>query len=88
MGSGVKHCPVYHGVMSVSHRLLSGFLAFALIAQPLYADDLPELGDVATVRLSLATERKIGQQIMDEIRWHEASYLDDPEVENCWRRTA
>ena len=73
---------MYHSSMSVSHRLLSGFLAFALIAQPLRADDLPELGDVASNELSLATEKKIGQKIMDEIRWREPSYLDDPDVEN------
>lgn len=68
--------------MSRSHRLLPGILALALISQPVYADDLPELGDVASNELSLATEKKIGQKIMDEIRWREASYLDDPDVEN------
>ena len=45
------------------------------------ADELPELGDIASEELSLATEKKIGQQIMDEIRWREPSYLDDPDVE-------
>jgi predicted Zn-dependent protease len=73
---------MYHSTMSRSHRLLPGILALALISQPVYADDLPELGDVASNELSLATEKKIGQKIMDEIRWREASYLDDPDVEN------
>ncbi|MBL8421085.1 MAG: M48 family metallopeptidase [Dechloromonas sp.] len=64
------------------HRLFAGVLACALSAQLLHAEGLPELGDVASNELSLATERKIGQQIMDEIRWRQPSYLDDPDVEN------
>ncbi|MGE5470692.1 MAG: M48 family metalloprotease [Bacteroidota bacterium] len=67
--------------MLFSRRLAAGLLAFSLTLQPLRADDLPELGDVASNDLSLATEKKIGQQIMHEIRWHEASYLDDSDVE-------
>lgn len=43
--------------------------------------DLPELGDAAGSELSLQTEKKIGQEILNEIRSREPSYLDDPEVE-------
>jgi predicted Zn-dependent protease len=43
-------------------------------------NDLPELGDVASAELSMQTEKKIGQEIMGEIR-RNAMYLDDPEVE-------
>ena len=68
--------------MRFIHRLFAGILACALTGQLLRAEGLPELGDVASNELSLATERKIGQQIMDEIRWREPSYLDDPDVEN------
>lgn len=67
--------------MYFSRRLLAGLLACALAAQPLCANDLPELGDIASEELSLATEKKIGQQIMNQIRWREPSYLDDPDVE-------
>lgn len=63
-------------------RFAAGLLAFFLIILPLRAGELPELGDIAGDDLSLATEKKIGQQIMDQIRWHEASYLDDPDVES------
>ncbi len=42
---------------------------------------MPELGDVASNDLSLGTEKKIGQQIMHEIRWREPSYLDDADIE-------
>lgn len=45
------------------------------------AQDLPELGDAANEELSLATEKRIGQQIMHDIRAREPSYLDDPEIE-------
>lgn len=43
--------------------------------------DLPELGDAAGAELSLRTEKRIGQEIMNEIRLREPSYLDDPEIE-------
>ena len=68
--------------MRVAQRFLAGVLACALVAQPLRAADLPELGDAASNELSLALEKKIGQQIMNEIRWREPSYLDDPDIEN------
>lgn len=67
--------------MQLAQRFLAGFLACSLILQPLQADELPELGDVASNELSLATEKKIGQQIMNEIREREPTYLDDPDIE-------
>ena len=67
--------------MLIAHRLVAGILACSLVLQPLRADDLPELGDVAGNELSLPMEKKIGQQIMHEIRWREPSYLDDSDVE-------
>ncbi|MGB8883881.1 MAG: M48 family metalloprotease [Azonexus sp.] len=67
--------------MQLVRRFLAGLLACALAAQPLRAEELPELGDIASEELSLAAEKKIGQQIMDEIRWREQSYLDDPDIE-------
>ena len=67
--------------MHFSRRLAAGLLAFLLFVPNLRADDLPELGDVASSDLSLATEKKIGQQIMHEIRWRDPGYLDDSDVE-------
>jgi predicted Zn-dependent protease len=63
-------------------RLVAGLLALTLTLQPLRADDLPELGDVASNDLSLSAEKKIGQQIMHEIRWRDNAYLDDADVES------
>jgi len=40
---------------------------------------LPDLGDVGSSELSLATERRIGETVMRDIR-RDPSYLDDPEV--------
>lgn len=71
----------YHSTMPLNHRFIAAILACALALQPVRADELPELGDVASNDLSIATEKKIGQQIMHEIRWREPSYLDDADIE-------
>jgi len=67
--------------MHPSQRFIAAVLALALALPPAGADELPELGDVASNDLSLGTEKKIGQQIMHEIRWREPSYLDDADIE-------
>ena len=67
--------------MHFTQRFLAAILACTLSVQPLSADELPELGDVASNELSVATEKKIGEQIMHEIRWREPSYLDDADIE-------
>src|SRR5512145_2903408 len=61
--------------------LLSLALAF-----PAHAVDLPDLGDVATSELSPAAERRIGDKIIQQIRWRDAAYLDDPEIEDYVNR--
>ncbi len=43
------------------------------------AEGLPELGDAARTAISSLDERRLGQEIMHEIRRHRA-YYDDPEV--------
>jgi len=57
---------------------MAGIFAFGSLQA---ANDLPELGEAASEELSLAAEKRIGQQIMNDIRWREPSYLDDPEIE-------
>ncbi|MFV0370296.1 MAG: M48 family metalloprotease [Azonexus sp.] len=61
--------------------ILSCTLALGAVCAPVEAHELPELGDVAGEDLPLALEKKIGQQIMQEIRQREISYLDDYDVE-------
>jgi hypothetical protein len=48
----------YHSTMLLCRRLIATFLACALTVQPLRADDLPELGDVASNELSVSAEKK------------------------------
>lgn len=48
--------------------------------------DLPDLGDVAATELSPAAERRIGEDIIAQIRWRDAAYLDDPEIEEYVNR--
>ncbi|WP_415034024.1 M48 family metalloprotease [Azonexus sp.] len=62
--------------------LLSFFLLFTGALLPAVAHELPELGDVAGEDFPLMLEKKIGQQIMQEIRQREISYLDDYDVES------
>lgn len=74
-------CLRYHSTMLLAQRLVAGLLVLSLAVPPSFADELPELGDVASSELSLSLEKKIGWQIMNEIRWRDNSYLDDPDVE-------
>lgn len=71
----------YHSTMHIAQRFAAGLLVCSLILQPLRADELPELGEVASNELSLSMEKKIGRQVMNEIRWREPAYLDDSDVE-------
>jgi len=57
--------------------ILAGFLL--LPGALLRADGLPDLGESDRVGLSPQAERRLGEQIMQEIR-RDPAYLDDPEV--------
>src|SRR5574343_402281 len=67
--------------MRFCQRFIALSLALTMVFQPVRADDLPELGDVASGDFSLSTEKKVGQQIMHDIRWREPAYLDDTDIE-------
>ena len=68
----------YHSGMNL--RLLPLCLALACaMSPPLLADDLPDLGDIAQADMSPALERRIGEQVLNEIR-HDPSWLGDAEV--------
>ncbi|MFN3985199.1 MAG: M48 family metallopeptidase [Rhodocyclaceae bacterium] len=66
-------------------RILALLLS-ATLATSSIAADLPDLGDVAASSLSPMAERRIGEQIMSDIRWRDASYLDDAEIEDYVQR--
>ena len=59
-------------------RLAATLCAGAQLLAPVYAQNqLPALGDPAADDFSLATEHKLGEEIMREIR-ADPDYLDDP----------
>jgi predicted Zn-dependent protease len=67
--------------MKYRQRQLSTLLLCAALAFPTpAAPDLPDLGDVAADEFSPLQERKIGEEIMRQIR-HDPAWLDDPLVE-------
>ncbi|TBR12912.1 MAG: M48 family peptidase, partial [Rugosibacter sp.] len=68
----------YHSGMRPCLPLLCLALACAM-PPPLLADDLPDLGDVAQADMSPAMERRIGEQVLNELR-HDPSWLGDAEV--------
>jgi predicted Zn-dependent protease len=66
----------------VLRRVWAGICVLALLAQAapplaLAQNSLPALGDSATLDFNVGTERKLGDQIMREIR-RDPDYLDDP----------
>ena len=74
-------------------RSLPLWLSLAAVPMPLaLADGLPDLGDESQIAVSPLIEKKAGERVMNDIRLHEPSYLDDPEVngylENLGRRLA
>ena len=74
---------------SPSRRLIALGLAAAMAVQPLAAqplpaapdsrNTLPSLGDGISDEISVATERKIGDRIMRELR-PDPDFLDDPVI--------
>jgi beta-barrel assembly-enhancing protease len=63
--------------MRVTPVLLAGLLAVAGRAP---AQPLPELGDASASAVSPQMERRIGENVMRDIRFNNPEYLDDPEV--------
>lgn len=68
----------YHSIMRV-HTLVRNLLASILLAVPAAAQNLPDLGDPAQATFTPAQEKRLGEDIMREIR-ADASYYDDAEV--------
>ena len=64
--------------MSIKRLLfLFGLL---LLAPALLAEGLPDLGEVSQAGLSPQMEKRVGESIMQDIRLHEPSFFEDPEV--------
>lgn len=57
-------------------------LAFLVATSPPWAaTNLPDLGDASRDALSPIAERRLGEQIMRDLRWRDPAYLDDAEIE-------
>lgn len=67
--------PIYHSTMMP--RLLAVLLLFG--SSCVFAQGLPDLGDVAQASFTPAQERRLGESIMREIR-ADPSYYDEPEL--------
>lgn len=66
---------------SFFNRFFAAFLTFVFLVQASSAQLLPDLGDPAQDSLTPAQEKRIAEEVMRAVRFHEPSYLDDPEVE-------
>ena len=60
-------------------RLLA-LLLLIFLAPVALADGLPDLGEPSQADLTPAMEKHIGEQAMQDIRLHDPTYLDDPEI--------
>src|SRR5689334_5909716 len=76
--NGTRHGGRYHSRM----RFAVPVLLVALLAglPRAFAQALPDLGSAGDVVLSPQMERRIGEQVVRDIRFRDPAYLDDPEV--------
>ncbi|MCP5269266.1 MAG: M48 family metallopeptidase [Zoogloeaceae bacterium] len=71
----------------LARKTLCFFLCTSLVlTPPAWSDSLPDLGESARADLSPQLERKIGDSIMNDIRLHEPTYVDDAEVSGYLNR--
>jgi beta-barrel assembly-enhancing protease len=68
---------------SVLRRVLGWSLISLFLLQEAAAQmaPLPDLGDPAQDSLTPAQEKHIAEEVLRDVRFHEPTYLDDPEVE-------
>ncbi|MDR1662512.1 MAG: M48 family metalloprotease [Azoarcus sp.] len=67
-------------------KAVLGLIACLSLAGNAQANDLPDLGESARAELSPQMERRIGENIMNEIRLREPGYVDDPEINDYLER--
>ena len=80
-GSGTIAGNRYHRRMRIKPWTFLLFLQFLpIMPWAVWADGLPDLGEVSQVDLTPAMEKRIGESTMRDIRLHEPSFMDDPEV--------
>ena len=67
----------YHKHMRIPPLLVAVCIA---VAPRAWGQALPDLGSAGDATLSPQTERRLGEQVMRDIRFRDPSYVDDPEV--------
>ena len=78
-GGGTEERNRYHTRMR--NRLMAPLLLLLFwFAPAVLANGLPDLGEASQVYLTPAMEQRIGAQAMQEIRLHDPTYFDDPEI--------
>jgi predicted Zn-dependent protease len=78
---------ILNSLPGFSRAALPLLMALLLGSAPVaLADDLPDLGESARADFSPQIERKLGERIMNDIRLHEPSYVDDPEINDYLNR--
>lgn len=67
---------------SLPRRALCALMSLALVlgSQAARAEGLPELGDSSAAAFSPHAERKVGEQIFNDVRTREPTYVSDPEI--------
>lgn len=66
-------------------RFVTLILLLGLVPAVL-AEGLPDLGEISQAEFSPSMERRIGEATMKDIRLHEPSYVDDPEINGYLNR--
>ncbi|MFA6311878.1 MAG: M48 family metalloprotease [Sterolibacterium sp.] len=65
---------------------IRSFLILLMLTPAVLAEGLPDLGEVSQRDFSPVMERRVGESIMLDIRLHEPTYLDDPEIRGYLNR--
>lgn len=74
------------GLIIRSMKLKSLLLLACLPPLLAFANGLPDLGDRSQVDFSPAVEKRTGEAAMQDIRLHDPSYLNDPEINGYLNR--
>lgn len=64
----------------IRNMKLNALLLLIFMTPFALADGLPDMGDLSQVDFSPAVEKRTGEVAMRDIRLHEPSYLNDPEI--------
>ncbi len=76
----------YSETFIIARMKLRVLILLLCIAPGVLADGLPDLGDVSQESFSPIVEKRTGESIMHDIRLHEPTYINDPEINGYLNR--